>query len=72
MALRKELLRQHYLDQFFGSFAFRAKLSAFVVFWTAGWLPIAARLGRRQDSVKPDSGNYTNNECGSSQRATLK
>ncbi|MEI6197487.1 MAG: hypothetical protein WCS42_24495 [Verrucomicrobiota bacterium] len=31
MALRKELLRQHYLDQFFGSFAFRAKLSAFVV-----------------------------------------
>jgi hypothetical protein len=29
--LRKELLRQHYLDQFFGSFAFRTKLSAFVV-----------------------------------------
>ena len=31
VALRKELLRQHYLDQFFGSPAFRAELSAFVV-----------------------------------------
>jgi hypothetical protein len=29
MALRKEFLRQHYLDQVHGSFAFRAKLSAF-------------------------------------------
>ena len=36
------LLRQHYLDQFFGSSAFRAELSAFVVprCETAGWLPI--------------------------------
>jgi len=50
VALRKELLRQHYLDQFFGSPAFRADLSAFVVHWTAGWLPISkeARANGRQ------------------------
>ena len=39
-ALCKEFLRQHYLDQVLGSPAFRAGLSAFVVFWTAGWLPV--------------------------------
>jgi len=31
LALRKEFLRQHYLDQVLGSPAFRAELSAFVV-----------------------------------------
>ena len=40
--LRKEFLRQHYLDQFFGSPAFHAELSAFVNphYGLAGWLPI--------------------------------
>jgi len=40
-AVRKDL-RQHYLDQFFGSSAFRTELSAFVdpQSGTAGWLPI--------------------------------
>ena len=40
VALRKEFLRQHYLDQVLGSFAFRAKLSAFVV-------PVDGRLAPR-------------------------
>ena len=41
VAVRKDFLRQHYLDQVLGSSAFRAKLSAFVVLRTAGWLPIS-------------------------------
>ncbi len=31
VAVRKDFLRQHYLDQVLGSSAFRAELSAFVV-----------------------------------------
>ena len=40
MALREEFLRQHYLDQVIGSPTFHVELSAFVVHWTAGWLPV--------------------------------
>ena len=47
VALRKELLRQHYLDQVLGSFAFRAKLSAFVV-------PADGRLAPRFDKARMD------------------
>jgi hypothetical protein len=48
------LLRQHYLDQFFGSPAFRAELSAFVVPADGRLAPhLWTRLGRTNDSVKP-------------------
>ena len=57
VALRKEFLRQHYLDQVLGSFAFRAKLSAFVVPWTAGWLPIADQASLIGDCVKLPGGD---------------
>ena len=53
MALHKELLRQHYLDQFFGSPAFRAELSAFVVPADGRLAPhLEVRLGRSPRRVK--------------------
>jgi len=53
VALREEFLRQHYLDQFFGSSAFRAELSAFVVPADGRLAPhLLARLGRCRQPVK--------------------
>jgi hypothetical protein len=52
-ALRKEFLRKHYLDQVLGSFAFRAKLSAFVVpYGRPVGSPLAGSVGRTRGSVK--------------------
>src|SRR5690242_791726 len=74
VALRKEFLRQHYLDQVLGSSAFRAKLSAFVVlpFKTAGWLPvdinqnmpIATERQGRQHEVKIKQTRRTRRNAG--------
>lgn len=53
MALRKEFLRQHYLDQVSGSPAFRAELSAFVVSMDGRLAPrISGKLGPFAPSVK--------------------